>query len=57
MSDPIDPEIFQTKEELEDHEGTLKALGLQAKPTDNLEAVVQKIMEIRNEMASEGTGS
>lgn len=56
MSDPIDPEIFQTKEELEDHEGTLKALGLQAKPTDNLEAVVQKIMEIRNEMASEGTG-
>ena len=54
MSDPTEPEIFQTDEELNDHGDTLKALGLKEKPTDTLEAVVQKIMEIRHEMANKG---
>ena len=54
MSDPTEPEIFQTDEELNDHGNTLKALGLKEKPTDTLEAAVQKIMEIRHEMANKG---
>ena len=54
MSDPTEPEIFQTDEELNDHEDTLKALGLKEKPADILEAVVQKIMEIRHEMVNKG---